>query len=245
MSKKRELIKDVDITEDQVREYLEAHPDFMPEFLNNISAPIRDLGDGVVDFQHHLLKNLQNNSKSLGQRYDLLVDYCRENLSAQVQVHSAVLKVMQARSIEQLLELLSVDMLSVFNLDVVRIAMESDVPFDASYGEKNYSGIVFVSAGTVDALFSNGGSQRNVLLVGDAQINQPIGFEQIFVNCDEQVQSCALLRLNSEMVDKHVILALGVRHKERYHTGQGTELLHFFAQTVALQLDKYLDDLTL
>ena len=228
----------MDITELQVREYLEAHPDF----LNNIPPPKRDLGEGVEDFQHYLLKNLQTNSKSLTQRYDALVDYCRDNLSVQAQVHSAVLKLVRARNIEQLLELLTIDMLSVFDLDVVRIAMESDVPFDTSYGEQNYSGIVFIDPGTVDALF---GEHRNVLLVGDIEEEQPIGYEQIFVNCEEQVESCALLRLDSEMVDKHIILALGVRHKERFHAGQGMELLHFLSQVVALQLDKYLDDLTL
>lgn len=227
-----------DISANQVREYLEAHPDF----LIDIPAPRRDLGDGVLDFQHYLLKNLQNNSKSLTQRYELLVDYCRENLSTQAQVHSAVLKIMQARSIEQLLELLTVDMLNIFDLDVVRLAMEADVPYDMSYGEQNYSGIVFVDSGTSDALFTG---DRNVLLSGDIEENQPIGFEQIFINCEGQVQSCALLRLNSEMVDKHIILALGVRHKERFHAGQGMELLYFFAQAVSLQLDKYLGDLML
>ena len=238
MSRKKELAHETAITENQVRAYLESHPDL----LHNISAPKRDLGEGVEDFQHYLLKNLQNNSKTLTQRYDALVDYCRDNLSAQAQVHNAVLKLIRARSIEQLLDLLTVDMLSVFDLDVVRIAMESDVPFDTSYGEQNYSGIVFIDSGTVDALFGN---QKNVLLFADAEVNPPIGFEQIFINCEQQVESCALLRLESEMVDKHIILALGVRHKDRYHTGQGTELLHFFAQAVALQLDKYLDDLTL
>ncbi|MEQ1705804.1 MAG: DUF484 family protein [Rickettsiales bacterium] len=238
MSRKKELVQEVAITEGQVREYLEAHPDF----LHSIPAPKRDLGEGVEDFQHYLLKNLQSNSKSLQQSYDLLVDYCRENLSAQVQVHNAVLKLIRARSIEQLLELLTIDMLSVFGLDVVRIAMESDVPFDTSYGEQNYSGIVFIDSGTVDALF---GKQKNVLLFADTGENLPIGFEQIFINCEQQVESCALLRLDSEMVDKHIILALGVRDKDRYHAGQGTELLHFFAQAVSLQLDKYLDDLTL
>lgn len=238
MTRKKEQTQEADITENQVREYLEAHPNL----LHSISAPKRDLGDGVEDFQHYLLKNLQNNSKTLTQRYDALVDYCRDNLSVQAQVHNAVLKIIRARNIEQLLELLTVDMLAVFDLDVVRIAMESDVPFDTSYGEQNYSGIVFIDSGTVDALF---GSHKNVLLVGDVEEEQPIGFEQIFINCEQQVESCALLRLDSEMVDKHIILALGVRHKERFHTGQGTELLHFLAQVVALQLDKYLDDLTL
>lgn len=236
MSRKNELTKATAVTEAQVREYLEAHPDF----LADIPAPARNLGDGIIDFQHYLLKNLQNSSKTLTQRYDLLVDYCRENLSAQSQVHDAVLKVMAVCNVEQLLELLTVDMLGIFNLDVVRIAMESDMPFDTSYGELNYSGIVFVDSGTADALF---GRQKNVLLFSDTEINPPLGFEQIFINCDEQIQSCALLRLASDMVDRNIILALGVRHKERYHTGQGTELLHFFAKSVAIQLDKYLGDL--
>lgn len=236
MSKKKDVTQE--ITARQVREFLEAHPDF----LNSLPAPKRDLGEGIEDFQHYLLKNLQNNTKSLTQRYDLLVDYCRDNLSAQTQVHSAVLKIMRSRSIEQLLELLTMDLLNLFDLDVVRLAMESDVPFDTSYGERNYSGIVFVPSGTSDILFGN---NKNVLLIGDCEKTPPLGFEQIFADCDEQVASCALLKLESEAVDKHIILALGVRYKERFHAGQGVELLHFMAQAVAIQLDKYLDDLTL
>ena len=239
MSGRKNLEKDIIITEAQVRQYLEAHPDF----LNNIQATERDLGEGVVDFQYHLLKNLQNNSKTLSQRYDLLVDYCRDNLSAQAQVHNAVLKLMRTRGVEQLLEFLSIDMLSLFDLDVVRIAMESDVPFDTSYGDSNYSGIVFVPSGTSDILFS--GNNRNVLLFADSNQNTPIGFEYIFVDCEDMARSCALLRLKLEVMDRNIILALGVRHAERFHAGQGVELLHFLAQVVSLQLDKYLDDLSL
>ncbi len=238
MSRKKELVQEGGVTESQVREYLEAHP----EFLSNIAPVKRDLGDGVEDFQYHLLKNLQNSSKTLSQRYDLLVDYCRDNLSAQSQVHNAVLKLMRTRGVEQLLEFLSIDMLSLFDLDVVRIAMESDVPFDTSYGDSNYSGIVFVPSGTSDILFSG---SRNVLLFADSNQNIPIGFEYIFVDCEDMARSCALLRLELEVMEKNIILALGVRHAERFHAGQGVELLHFLAQVVSLQLDKYLDDLTL
>lgn len=238
MSRKKELGQDIDITEEQVRKYLEAHPGF----LSNIPVPKRDLGEGVEDFQHYLLKNLQNSSKTLSQRYDLLVDYCRDNLSAQSQVHKAALKIICSRSIEQLLELLTVDMLSIFDLDIVRIAMESELPFDTTYGEQHYSGIVFTGLGTADMLF---GHNRNVLLFGDTTENAPVGFESIFINCEQQVESCALLRLASDMLDKNIILAFGVRHKGRFHEGQGVELLDFLAQVVAVQFDKYLDDLVL
>jgi len=212
------------------------------EELHNISIPKRDLGDGVVDFQHHLLKNLQNNSKNLTERYNMLVDYCRDNMAAQTQVHTAALMLMQARTLEQLLELLSVDLLTVFDLDVVRVAMESDIAFDTSYGEENYSGFVFIPSGASDEIFT---AQRSALLVGDTEANAPLVFSQIFADCEDLIASCALLRLELEAVDKSIILALGSRHKERYHAGQGVELLQFLASVVALQLDRYLDDLTI
>lgn len=228
------------ITESQVREYLEAHPDF----FHNTSFTERDLGEGVVDFQYHLLKNLQNNSKNLNMRYNLLVDYCRENLSIQTQIHNAVLSLMRTRGIEQLLEFLTIDLLSLFNLDVVRIGMETDAAFDTSYGEQNYSGIVFIDNGTTDMLFSGKLGNKNTLLIKDSDKFPIMGFSQIFANCEQQIKSYALLRLTPEHAAKNIILALGVREKERFHSGQGTELLNFFAQAVSLELDKYLDELT-
>ena len=146
-----------DITAEQVRDYLKKHPDFLEDF----TPPARDLGEDVVDFQHHLLKNLQKNSKSLKSQYELLVDYCRDNLSAQSQVHQAALKLMQARGLEKLLEVIAIDLVSLFDVDVVRLAMESDAPMDTSYGEEHYSGIVFIEPGIIDALFA--GQKKNVL----------------------------------------------------------------------------------
>jgi hypothetical protein len=231
--------KNSELTAEQVRDYLKSHP----EFLNELPAPERDLCEGVVDFQHFMLKNLQKDSKSLKERYELLVDYCRDNLAAQAQVHQAALKLIQARGLEQLLEVLALDFVSLFDVDVVRLAMESDAPMDTSYGEEDYSGIVFIEQGTIDLLFGN--SKKNVMLIGDAQKHTPIGFDDIFTDCEEMIASCALLRLLPDSVGKHILLAFGVRHKDRYHDGQGVELLSFLAEVVAHQLDKYLDDLTL
>lgn len=191
--------------------------------------------DKVIDLQHYQLKNWQ-------EKYDLLVDYCRDNMSVQMRVHDAVLKLIKAKDLEQLLEIISVDFLSIFDLDVVRLAIESEIVLDTSYGEQDYSGFVFIPVGTTEEIF---GTQKNVVLIGDSGATKLVAFEHIFLDCKEQIASCALLRLESGMVGKYIILALGVRHKERFHAGQGTELLHFLAQIVASQLDKYIDDLML
>jgi len=236
--------KNIDITADQVREFLKRHPDFIgdnPDVVADLAAPERDLGNGIVDFQHYMLKNLQKDSKALKSRYDVLVDFCRDNMSVQAQVHQAALRLIRTRSLEQLLEALTQDLVGLFDVDVVRMAMESEVRFDTSFGEQNYSGIVFVGPGMIDAALGN---RKNVLLVEDCMKTPPPGFEEIFADCEAMIASCAILRLDLEMVDRNVILAFGVRHANRFHPGQGIELLHFLAQIVAHQLDRYLSDLT-
>lgn len=237
------------VTAEQVREFLRRHPDFIkknPDIVADITPPEQDLGNGIIDFQHYLVKNLQKDSKALKSRYDVLVDFCRDNMSVQAQVHQAALRLIRTLSLEQLLEALTQDLVRLFDVDVVRLGVESDTQIDTSFGEQNYSGIVFVAPGLIDTAL--GGHKKNVLLVEDTQAPPP-GFDeifgQLFVDCEGLVTSCALLRLELEMVERNVVLAFGVRHKDRFHTGQGIELLHFLAQIVAYQLDRYLQELTI
>jgi uncharacterized protein len=162
-------------------------------------------------------------------------------MSVQSQVHHAVLRLIGTRNLEQLLEVVALDLVNLFDVDVVRLAMESDIIYETAYGEDNFSGIVFVDPGTVDAAI---GHKKKVLLIEDTEVKRPAGFAQIFADCDEMIASCALLRLELSALDKNIILAFGVRHKDRFHPGQGIELLNFLAQIVAFQLDRYLDDLS-
>jgi uncharacterized protein len=236
-----------DLTADDVRDYLKQHPDFFKnnvDVMADLSAPERDLENGIVDFQHYLVKSLQKDSKAMKSRYDVLIDFCRDNMSVQQQVHKAVLRLMRTRSIEQLLEAVTIDLVSLFDVDVVRLAMESEAAplYDLKYSDQNYSGIVFIEPGMVDIAL---GKKKNVRLEDDCSKKAPPGFDQIFADCADLIESCALLRLELEQVGRNVILAFGVRHKDRFHPGQGIELLNFLAQIVAHQLDIYLHDLSI
>ncbi len=232
-----------EITAQQVREFLKKNPDFLrknQDVVTELTPPEQDLGNGIIDFQHYMVKNLQKDSKALKSRYDVLVDFCRDNMSVQSQVHQAALRLIGTRNLEQLLEAITQDLVTLFDVDVVRMAMEADTVIDTSFGDDSFSGIVFIPTGTIDAAL---GRKKNVLLVEDCSKTQPPGFEDIFSDCESMIESCAMLRLNMEMVDRQIMLAFGVRHKDRFHPGQGIELLHFLARIVAHQLDRYLDDL--
>lgn len=228
------------ITAEDVRKFLLANPDFLRENIDILEAANkeRDLGAGVVDFQSFLVKNLQKNSESLKNKYDVLVDFCRDNMSVQGQVHKAALRLIQARTLEQLLEAITQDLVSLFDVDVVRLAMESEAAenYEMFYSEQPSSGIVFVVPGTVEYAVG----KKNIVMISDTAKDVPVGFEQIFADCESLIQSCALLRLELERAERPVILAFGVRYPERFHPGQGVELLNFLGQIVANQLDHYL-----
>jgi uncharacterized protein YigA (DUF484 family) len=237
--------KPTELTSQQVRDYLVANPEFLaqnPDIFSAISPPERELGDGVIDFQSHMVKRLQKDSKALEDRYAGLVDFCRDNMSVQAQVHHAALRLIRARTLEQLLEVLTLDLVSLFDVDIVRLALESDtLTYDGGYQGDLASGIVFIPRYTVEGAM---GKKKNVLLVSDTQADPFAGFEHIFVDSTELVRSCALLRLKLDLVDKQVILAFGVRYPDRFHAGQGVELLSFLGNIVAHQLDTYMDELT-
>lgn len=229
----------------QVKAYLRAHPDFLldhPELVEVLSAPRTEMGAGVVDLQQYMVGGLQKQLRDTREKYSDIVDFCRDNLSTQSQVHSAIVGLVKTRDLEQLLLVLTEDMLSLFDLDVVRIAMETDhaAMYDTSYPDAHYSGISFIDTGTVDAAL---GAENDILLVEDTDAEHVVALDEIFADCTALVKSCALLRLRLETLQRDVLLSLGVRHKGRFHPHQGVDLLNFLAHIVELRLDTCLTDI--
>ncbi len=225
-------------TEAQVKAYLESHPDFLtqhPDVLEKLLPPDKHTGDNVSDFQHFAIRRLQEEIQRVRSGYDQLVTSARDNSSVQQQVHRAIVGLIRARGLEQLLEVLTIDLVSLFNVDVVRLAMETDIVamYETYYSEDQYSGIVFVETGLVDDALGD----LDALLVADTDKQYIEGFEAIFSECTRLVKSCALLRLRLTHVPKQVILAFGVRHKEHFQPHQAVDLLQFLAVIVQERLD--------
>jgi uncharacterized protein len=228
-----------EISESQVLAYLKAHPHFIqshPEVLEVIAPPKVEHGGKVVDFQHHMLGKLQESLRGINERYEGLIVASRDNMSTQSQVHEAVLGLVKAPNLEALLQMITQDLVRLFDVDVVRLAMESPVAeyYEAQYGEHNYSGVSFIDPGVVDGVM---GSKDAIRLIPDTQALRSDGLSQIFADCYGLIRSCALLRLELPSDRRQVVLAFGVRHAERFHHHQGSELLDFLARIVEYKLD--------
>lgn len=233
------------ITTEQVVQYLKQHPNFLvehPELIEMLTPPKSDLGSGVADLQHYMLGGLQKELKTLRNTYNEIVSFCRDNQSTQSQVHAAVLSLISARDLEQLLQVLTIDLAALFDLDVVRLAMETEhVDFyTASYPDAYSSGISFISYGAVDACL---GVNQQILLAEDIEESPVTALDEVFSDCIALVKSCVVLRLKLESVRRDAVLALGVRHSGRFHPHQGVDLLVFLAGIIEKRLDTALLEL--
>lgn len=228
-------------TKKQVIAYLQSNPQFLdehPELFEVLTPPEQQHGRGVIDFQYYAIDNLRRGMRRMKDRFQGLVVSARENLSVQQQVQRAVISIVRARNLEELLEVLTTDLVRWFDVDVVRLGLESDMAgiYDTYYNEANYSGICFVPVGTANAVLLG----ESVRLIADTQGEPPIGFEMLFADCSSLVRSCALVHLHLETIGRPAVLAFGVRHADRFHPHQGGEFLSFLGEVMAIVLDRCL-----
>ena len=229
-------------SQQQVIAFLQGNPQFLaehPELFEVLVPPEQQHGRGVIDFQYYAIDNLRRGMRKMKDRFQGLVVSARENLSVQQQVQRAVVSTVKARNLDELLEVLTTDLVRWFDVDVMRLALESDMTSSTNetyYNEDNYSGICFVPAGAVNAAMLG----ESVRLIADTQGEPPIGFEMLFADCSNLVRSCALVRLDLPTIKRPAILAFGVRHADRFHPHQGGELLGHLGEVMSIILDRCL-----
>ena len=232
------------INAEQVADYLRNHPHFFKdnaELLEAMTPPEVQHGGNVVDIQHYMLGRLQNGLQNIRSQYDGLVIASRDNMSTLHQVHEAVLSIIRASDLVHLLEVIAMDLPAVFNVDIVRLGIESEAAefYETKFGEQNASGIAFLEEGLIDGIL---GKNKSVLLVPDSEKQFISGFDQVFSDCSDIVESAVFLRMRLPSSQRNVILAFGVRIKDHFHPGQGTEMLSFLSQIIEHRLDECLND---
>jgi uncharacterized protein YigA (DUF484 family) len=222
-----------ELTADAVAEYLKAHPEFLGEHMEVIGSlvpPALDAGENVLDLQQFMLEKLQSEVKRLGGHWDELIATSRSNMAGQSQIHAAVLSMLEAETLEHLVHTVTGHFTDILNVDAVSLCFEGSA---ALVG--NESDVRLLSPGDVDQLI---GPERDIILRVDGD-----SLEEIFGPAAPLVQSDALLRIDVGAEDPAVLLALGSREADKFHPGQGTELLGFLAQALGrclfgwLQLD--------
>lgn len=216
---------DSELTAEQVRAWLELHPDFIRENLDQLSNaawPVRDLGPDVADLQRALIDKLRADLAVSRQRQNELVAAGRANLVSQGRVHECIGALLSANSFEQLIQTVTTDFAVLLDVDVVTLCVEAA---DADNDQLDIRGLHVIPAGTVNRLL---GEDRPVALhshVGEADT-------EIYAGGAPLVASEALARLNVSPASPPGLIAFGARQPDRFEAGQAIELLAFLARSL-------------
>lgn len=216
-----------------VLDYLRAHPELLgrhAELLAPLLKPERASGDRVVDLQRFMVERLRKRASEIETERDQMVALARINLRSQARVHRAVLALMGARSFEHLIQAATVDMPIFLGLDAASLCIEAE---SSPPPRCPAAGVRVLGEGGVDRLLGPG---RDMLLRPRVRAERAI-----FGSAANLVRSDALLRLKISPASPAGLLALGSRKENRFHPGQGTELLGFLARALELTIRAWLD----
>jgi uncharacterized protein YigA (DUF484 family) len=215
-----------------VAAFLRRHPGFLAEHpdLAQVLVPPARRGDGIPDIQTYLIEKLRGDVSGLKSQQSDLVQTSRANLASQARVHAAVVALLGASTLEHAIEIVTTDFAVLLEVDQAVLGLEAT---DRVQATAQRHGLRVLAKGKVDELIPG---RRDVMLHEDRP-----GDPMLFGGGATLVRSQVLMRLDARREAPIGVLALGVRHAGRFHAGQGTELLVFLAQVVALTLRAWLD----
>jgi uncharacterized protein len=213
--------------------YLRSHPDFLiehPDLFAVLTPPAVQHGDNILDLQYFMVQRLRTDLARLKGQQRALIATSRSNLSSQNRIHAAVLALIAATSFQHLLQLVTTDLAVLLDVDIITIGIESS---SGSQPRLPLPGIRLLRTGTVDRLL---GPERQAALHGDI-----LGDPGLFGAAAGLVRSEALLRLAVSEESPAGLLCIGTRRPDRFHPGQGTELLCFLARALETSIAGWLN----
>lgn len=217
---------------EDVLDFLQQNPGFLsdyPELLEQQSNANHD-GKNVVNFQQLQLQKLRSEKKRAEDRQRLLIDSARNNLTVQARVHASIIRLVESRNLEELIDIVSSELALMLEVDVISILIE------ARTGEERH--VPSHGIRTVDPRFIDNhlGPDRDSLLEANV-----VGDPRLFGPAARLVKSQALLRLNIAQNVPDGLIAFGSRDPLLFAEGQGTELVAFLTDVIERLLRRFLD----
>ncbi|HYM31316.1 MAG TPA: DUF484 family protein [Candidatus Cybelea sp.] len=217
----------------QVIAYLRRHPGFLiehPELLEVLTPPATSNGKTVVDMQRFVLERLQKELARLNDSQGALIAASRFNMATQTQIHAAVLAMLDATSFEHLIHTVTADFAEMLDVDVVTICVETS---GGPLPRISTANVYVLPQGDVDKLIGHG---RDILLRSATARSLAV-----YGPAADLVRSDALVRLRVNSFAPAGLLAIGSRQDDKFHPGQGTELLQFLARALERCIRAWLD----
>ncbi len=219
-----DVLSKVEITKTEILEFLQGNPSFLqdnPDVLDALIPPRRRPKKGdVADFQSYMIERLKADKEEVISSTRELVENARSNMNNQQRIHKAVLRLLEARTFDEFIQYITMDLSSMLDVDISVLLVESD---EQDIPHVHQNGIRILPEGTIDQWMND----KNVMLQDDIS-----GIEAIYGGGATLVRSQILLRVDISMGTPPAILAFGSRDPLMFQDGQATDQILFLARVI-------------
>ncbi len=223
------LIAAASLSARDVADYLRAHPDFFhdqADLLERLSLPARYKERGLVDFQQVMLDQHRETLDELRDSIRGVIETSRSNMSITSRAHAAVLALLAARGLDNLVHVVTDDLPLLLDIDIAAVG------YEPSGGPSSWlvsPDLRDLTPGLTDDLIGHDADAKLFASMTDDGT--------LFGGAAPLVQSAALARLRPGGGTPAGMLALGSRGAV-FHPGQGTELVVFLARVLENCVDR-------
>lgn len=188
--------------------------------------------EGVAAFAPHQNRQLQQRLKHLEEKTRTLLETATQNNRSQQQIHDLAIRCLTTADLEHLTEILETTLCQAMHVDSVRLLLRSDcrligrVPLTLGR----------LPSAELETLMPEGYSCRLRTLYEEND-------RKVHGRRAADIRSDALVSLRDAEGDLVGILALGSERADRFHPGQGSELLSFLGRILGLVVGRWSSDM--
>lgn len=219
-----DLLSKPEINKTDLLEFLRDNPSFLqdnPDVLDALIPPRgRPKKGDVADFQSYMIERLKADKEEVISSTREIVENARSNMNNQQRIHKAVLRLLEARTFDEFIQYITMDLSSMLDVDISVLLVESD---EKDIPHVHQNGIRILPEGTIDKWMDG----KNVMLQDDIS-----GIEAIYGGGATLVRSQILLRVDISMGTPPAILAFGSRDPLMFQDGQATDQILFLARVI-------------
>ena len=212
-----------ELSADLVADFLRRHPDFLAshaEVMERMTAPCRNFGSNVQDWQAYLIERLRGQTASLMQEQDDIIVRMRRERSQEERIHVAVLAMMEAGDLNRLVETVTTDLAMLLGVDSAALAVETRCPAE----KVRRFNVCCLAPGALSQLIDDG---RDVAVRSPARAD-----ERLFGPTSTLIGSEVLARFGGSGGLPRGVLALGSRHAGHFRPGDPVSPYAFLADVL-------------
>ncbi len=215
----------VQISEEQVTEYLQQHPDFFTDHLDLLEQMhIPHPSGSAISLISKQLELFRNKHQEQENQLTALIDIARENDAAFNRMHELTLAMLEANTLEEAVANLNEVLAECFLTDFVSVKIVKELP------DSPLNNLFVDSDNPGLQLFSN------VLSENQPKCGRPTlpQAQFLFGDIAAEVRSCAIIPMAFTRLEG--LLAIGSRDEGRFHYSMGSLFLTQMSEIIGTRL---------